>query len=175
LPQTSNFKLETLLHLPIQLAILVKTADMKTLFNEQATEELLQRLNQLKADRQPCWGKMNAAQMLAHCQAGFRVYFGEEKFTQSLAGRIFGPIAKRKLFNNKRWPKNLPTAKQFVIADERVFEEEKRKLVSQVQRFTTSGILINAPKHPFFGRMNNEDWSRFGYLHLDHHLNQFGV
>jgi hypothetical protein len=148
---------------------------MRNLFNQEATENLLKRLQQLKADNKPIWGKMNAAQMLAHCQAPFRVYFGEQKLRQSFIGRIFGPIAKRKLFSNKPWPRNLPTAKEFVVSDPREFEIEKEKLISQVQRFTTSGILINTPKHPFFGKMSADDWSALGYKHLDHHLHQFGV
>jgi hypothetical protein len=29
--------------------------------------------------------------------------------------------------------------------------------------------------HPIFGEMSVEEWLRWGYLHLDHHLRQFGV
>ena len=29
------------------------------------------------------------------------------------------------------------------------------------------------PPHPFFGRMSESAWLRWGYLHLDHHLRQF--
>ncbi|HET9250719.1 MAG TPA: DUF1569 domain-containing protein [Candidatus Eisenbacteria bacterium] len=29
--------------------------------------------------------------------------------------------------------------------------------------------------HPIFGAMSREEWHRWGYLHLDHHLRQFGV
>ena len=29
--------------------------------------------------------------------------------------------------------------------------------------------------HPIFGAMSKEEWHRWGYLHLDHHLRQFGV
>jgi hypothetical protein len=29
--------------------------------------------------------------------------------------------------------------------------------------------------HPVFGGMSAEEWHRWGYLHLDHHLRQFGV
>ena len=31
-----------------------------------------------------------------------------------------------------------------------------------------------APAHPMFGPMTPEDWMRWGYLHADHHLRQFG-
>jgi hypothetical protein len=28
--------------------------------------------------------------------------------------------------------------------------------------------------HPMFGKMSAKDWMRWGYLHADHHLRQFG-
>jgi Protein of unknown function (DUF1569) len=28
--------------------------------------------------------------------------------------------------------------------------------------------------HPIFGPMTAKDWMRWGYLHADHHLRQFG-
>jgi hypothetical protein len=28
--------------------------------------------------------------------------------------------------------------------------------------------------HSIFGSMTNQDWMRWGYLHADHHLRQFG-
>jgi hypothetical protein len=31
------------------------------------------------------------------------------------------------------------------------------------------------PRHPVFGRMSEGQWLRWGYLHTDHHLRQFGV
>jgi hypothetical protein len=30
------------------------------------------------------------------------------------------------------------------------------------------------PAHPIFGRMTEAEWMRWGYLHTDHHLRQFG-
>jgi hypothetical protein len=30
------------------------------------------------------------------------------------------------------------------------------------------------PPHPLFGPMSRAAWLRWGYLHLDHHLRQFG-
>jgi hypothetical protein len=31
-----------------------------------------------------------------------------------------------------------------------------------------------AESHPMFGGMTAKDWMRWGYLHADHHLRQFG-
>ena len=32
----------------------------------------------------------------------------------------------------------------------------------------------NRTDHAMFGTMSPEDWMRWGYLHTDHHLRQFG-
>jgi hypothetical protein len=29
--------------------------------------------------------------------------------------------------------------------------------------------------HPRFGRLSDAEWLRWGYLHMDHHLRQFGA
>jgi hypothetical protein len=31
------------------------------------------------------------------------------------------------------------------------------------------------PSHPVLGRLSERDWLRWGYLHMDHHLRQFGA
>jgi len=42
-------------------------------------------------------------------------------------------------------------------------------------------ILIDPPEffagrhHPIFGALSTAQWLRWGYLHMDHHLRQFGV
>lgn len=148
---------------------------MSDLFEPTSAAQILDRLSRLHAAQPALWGKMNAAQMLTHCQAPFSVYFGEIKLRQSLIGLLFGRIAKRKLFADKPWPRGLPTAREFVVMDKREFEEERRKLAAQIGRFSCSSIQLQAPKHPFFGKMSAQEWSRFAYRHLDHHLQQFGV
>ncbi|MCW3074424.1 MAG: hypothetical protein JWP69_1493 [Flaviaesturariibacter sp.] len=148
---------------------------MKSLFEPSVAGETIQRLQQLKPDQPAAWGKMNAAQMLTHCETTFRVYFGELRLKQSLVGILFGRMAKKKLFTEKPWQKGLPTAKEFIIADKKEFNAEMEKLLAQIQRFHASGKEQTPPKHPFFGKMTADEWAVLGYRHLDHHLQQFGV
>ncbi|RYZ90830.1 MAG: DinB family protein [Proteobacteria bacterium] len=148
---------------------------MNDLFNPESARALMDRLEKLEAQQPPLWGRMNAAQMLTHCQAPFAVYFGELELRQSVAGLLFGRFAKRKLFSGKPWPRGLPTAKEFVVTDERSFEEEREKLEALIRRFTDNSLLLHPPRHPFFGKMTAQEWSHLAYRHLDHHLQQFGV
>ena len=148
---------------------------MDNLFEPATAETVISRLQQIQSSSQPQWGKMNAAQMMAHCQATFEVYFGEKKLKRGLASFLFGKMAKKKLFSNKPWPRNLPTAREFKIADKRDMAQEKEKLVHLIKRFSSEGYTITETVHPFFGKMSSQEWALFAYKHLDHHLTQFGV
>jgi Protein of unknown function (DUF1569) len=53
------------------------------------------------------------------------------------------------------------------------FEKDQAKLLGLVDRFCRGSP--GAPvEHPFFGPMTSAEWMRWGYLHTDHHLRQFG-
>lgn len=145
------------------------------LFETTAVQEVLSRLDAIKSSTPPQWGKMNAAQMMAHCQAPFRAYFGEIKTKRGLVGILFGKMAKKKLFSDKPWPKGLPTDKNFVVSEKKEFEAEKQKLVENIQRFSEEGYTITDNVHPFFGKMSSQEWAVLAYKHMDHHLKQFGA
>ena len=148
---------------------------MHNLFEPTTADEIITRLERIQSSTQPQWGKMNAAQMMAHCQAPFEVYFGEKKMKRGLVGILFGKMAKKKLFVDKPWPKSLPTAKEFIIKDERNLDAERTKLVNWVRRFSSEGYMVTQTVHPFFGKMSSQEWALLAYKHLDHHLQQFGV
>jgi len=42
-------------------------------------------------------------------------------------------------------------------------------------RFSTPPRDFKRTPHPFFGEMSERDWMKWGWLHMDHHLRQFGV
>ena len=149
---------------------------MKSLFNKQDNEEIINRINKLSSENKPEWGKMNAAQMLAHSVIALQIPLEDVKQKRSLMGIVFGGIAKKKLVNEEPFKKNLPTDKKFVIQDQRNFEEEKNKLIKSVQRFGQAGPNgITKEPHPFFGELTSSEWDCLMWKHLDHHLRQFGV
>jgi len=55
------------------------------------------------------------------------------------------------------------------------FERDKRQLLELLERFTTPSRDSGWQPHPFFGVMTEKEWMRWGYLHTDHHLRQFGA
>jgi Protein of unknown function (DUF1569) len=54
------------------------------------------------------------------------------------------------------------------------FPADAARLECLTQRFAAERNF-KGRVHPIFGEMSVEDWLRWGYLHLDHHLRQFGV
>ncbi|HVG42870.1 MAG TPA: DUF1569 domain-containing protein, partial [Chitinophagaceae bacterium] len=68
------------------------------------------------------------------------------------------------------------TAKEYVVAEECNFENEKTRLKNLVHRFSVLGSKLDkVPQHPFFGKLTADEWANLAYRHLDHHLRQFGV
>jgi Protein of unknown function (DUF1569) len=54
------------------------------------------------------------------------------------------------------------------------FMSDRRVLEALIEQFAGRAGRDLQP-HPMFGRMSNGEWLRWGYLHVDHHLRQFGV
>ena len=149
---------------------------MKNLFNKDAYAEITNRINLLTAQSQRQWGKMDAAQMLAHCKEAFKVPLSDKKMPRMLIGVLIGWIFKKKLYNTEPWKKNLPTAPNFIIKDERDFEKEKKELLGLINQFHYGGPdNVGRFPHPMFGSFTTEQWGQSMFKHIDHHLQQFNV
>ena len=149
---------------------------MENLFTPLANQQMVDRINALTPDTRALWGKMTVAQMLAHCQEPIYVALGEKHLKGGIMAFLFGKIAKKQLVKDTPFKRNLPTAPGFIVKTEKNFSEEKNKLVELVQRFGKKdpGEIADKP-HPFFGKLNAEEWNLLQYKHLDHHLRQFGA
>jgi len=147
--------------------------EIKNLFDSGVKQEIIDRINKLTPQSQAQWGKMNVAQMLAHCQMPLGVATGKHKLKRNFLLSLIGPFFKTKLFDDQPFKKNLPTDKSFIIANPQEFEKEKNSLIEMVNSF--SAMTMSGEKHPFFGNLTNEQWSKGTWKHLDHHLQQFGV
>jgi Protein of unknown function (DUF1569) len=55
------------------------------------------------------------------------------------------------------------------------FEGDLVELEALLDAMTARGKRADWPSHPFFGPMSGRAWLRWGYLHVDHHLRQFGA
>ena len=149
---------------------------MKSIFNAKVLTEIRQRIDRVEASSRHQWGKMNAAQMLAHCAKVLEMANGTNVPPRVFIGRILGPLVKPSILGERPMPHNRPTDKTFVIADDREFATEKIRLRDLVSDFGNAGETgCTSHEHSFFGRLSPQEWGILTYKHLDHHLRQFGV
>ena len=149
---------------------------MKNLFDRSTYEETVERIHRLQPELKAQWGVMKPAQMLAHCKEAFKEPLSPVKLPRMFLGYLLGPLLKHKLYNDTPWKRNLPTAPNFKIRDERNFESEKAGLMRLIDQFYHAGPDgISKHPHPMFGKFTPEQWGKSMYKHLDHHLTQFGV
>ncbi|MES2379150.1 MAG: DUF1569 domain-containing protein [Bacteroidota bacterium] len=149
---------------------------MKSIFNTDDNAELITRINQLTATTPALWGKMNIAQMMAHCAASMNIAFGYSKNHRHWVGIFFGNFAKKRMLRAEQFDRNIPAYFKLRITDDRGFIHEKEKFTTLIKAALEKGEagLVKRP-HPYFRHFKPGEWSQLNWKHLDHHLKQFGV
>jgi hypothetical protein len=123
---------------------------------------------------------MSAAQMICHLNDSFLGVMGERpipidpnfrdrKFVKWVALEVPLP-----------WPHGMKTRPEI---DQQggggtlpgKFEDDRQCLLSLVERFTANPRDFEFAPHPMFLEMSEREWMRWGYVHCDHHLRQFGA
>ena len=151
---------------------------MKNIFEADVTNEVINRINALTPSSQPKWGKMNVAQMLAHCSVSYEYVFEEDKYEKpkGIKKALLKLFVKGVVVSDKPYKKNGRTAPDFLITDERVFDAEKDRLINFIRRTQElGGKYFNNKDSHSFGPLTTSEWNNMFYKHLDHHLTQFDV
>ncbi len=147
---------------------------MGSMHSEIDRRVLMERARRLTSGTEAKWGKMNAAQMVAHLTNSIRMATGELPVAgKRHAARLF-PL-KQLLIYVLPMPKNLPTAKELISRVPEPFSGEVEALGTALDDFASRPRDYAWPAHPIFGTMSRRDWGALAYRHSDHHLRQFGV
>ncbi|MBA2706152.1 MAG: DUF1569 domain-containing protein [Blastocatellia bacterium] len=152
---------------------------MKSLKNQPDRQELGNRLLVLGPDSPRRWGKMSAHQMICHLTDSFKAGTGDK--VVSPTGNVFHRSVLKwlALYLPVPWPHGVPTRpemNQDIGGTKPVeFEKDRAELIELIERFSRAQRDFDWHPHPLFGLMPDRDWFRWGYLHVDHHLRQFGV
>ena len=151
---------------------------MKTLARARDTAEILQRLRRVRSDSVRRWGRMSPHQMVCHLSDAFRMALGR-KTVSDASGVLQRTIVKWiALYAPLPWPAGLLTRPEIDQACGGTrpidFDADVAELERLVGIVTTAGVDSKWAVHPIFGRMSNAEWLRWSYLHMDHHLRQFG-
>ena len=146
----------------------------KSLSDAHVRQELLDRLEQLRPDATPRWGRMTAPQMLAHLADWMLMASGDLK-TAARSGVLRYPPMKQLAIYWLPFPKGVQTSPELLGRKPWEWTIERASVRQQVQSFATQVSKVAWPEHPVFGKMSGRAWSVFAYRHMDHHLRQFGI
>ncbi len=147
------------------------------IFSSEVTFQLVGRINQLSATSIPNWGKMDVAQMLAHCNVTYEMCF-ETKHKKPGAVKAFllKTFVKKLVTNETPYKRNSQTAPEFVIKSTKDFQAEKSRLINYLEKAVEiGGPAFNNKESHSFGALTATEWNNMFYKHLDHHLSQFNV
>ncbi|HYU80628.1 MAG TPA: DUF1569 domain-containing protein [Vicinamibacterales bacterium] len=148
---------------------------MKTFWDAAAREEICGRVDRLRADSAPQWGKFNAAGMLAHLNDAMRMATGDLPVEPKATPFRYWPI-KQLIIYVVPFPQGAPTAPELLArTDAARFEDEKGAFRKVVDQLVAKAAGDTWPEHPAFGRLTHRAWGVLEYKHADHHLRQFGV
>jgi len=149
---------------------------MKTIFDNEARQELLGRLNKLTAESRPLWGKMSPAQMVKHLRLWEEMIHENILYSRPLIGRLIGPLILKKVLQTPEFRRNSPTIPQMLVTDTGIdLDGERSRLIALLNSYPQYNLPDYSFIHPFFGKMTRGQIGIMAHLHLDHHLKQFGV
>ncbi len=146
-------------------------------FSRELLKQNLARLDNLRVETQPQWGKMDAAQMLAHLNVAYDLAYGRKQdkpgpIKKWLLTRFLKPIVT----GDKPYKPNSRTAPVFVVADKRDFDKEKADLIANLEDTVANGRdYFEGKESSSFGAMTAHEWSQMLQKHLEHHFKQFDV
>lgn len=150
---------------------------MKNIFDKEVANKVISRIEKLTSESKPNWGKMNVAQMLAHCNVTYEmVYTDKHPKPNKFTNWILKTFVKKTVVSEKPYAKNGRTAPQFLVVDEKDFIAEKTRLIDYVKHTQELGAShFEGKESHSFGKLTTNEWNNLFYKHLDHHLTQFGV
>jgi hypothetical protein len=152
---------------------------MKTLARGQDKAEILDRLRGVRPGSVRRWGRMSSHQMLCHLADAFRMALGQKPVRPA-----HGPFQRTLLkwvvlYVPLAWPAGIRTSPEVDQEGGGTLPVEFGADVAQVeallQQMTAPSRSLAGRPHPIFGPMSDAAWLRWGYLHTDHHLRQFGA
>ncbi|WP_125723668.1 DUF1569 domain-containing protein [Flavobacterium ustbae] len=150
---------------------------MQNVFLKEDCDQFVNRINQLKPDSQPLWGKMSVDQMLAHCNVTYEMaYDNIHPKPNAFMRFLLKVLAKKAVVGDVPYSKNIKTAPQFIIKGDRDFDLEKSRLINYVTKTQRLGENEFEGKESLsFGKLSIKEWNNMFAKHLDHHFSQFGV
>lgn len=149
---------------------------MKSIFEAETRDELIERIERLGPDAERQWGKMSPGQMMEHTARALEMATGRKPMEHKLIGKLIGWAFKGGFLSERPMPRNAPTGPTLRITDDPEFDATRERLKELISEFHTLGESgTEGNIHGFFGRLTGKQWGETQYKHVDHHLRQFGI
>lgn len=152
---------------------------MKTLARQRDKTEICQRLRRVRPESVRRWGRMSAHQMVCHLNDSIRMMTGHKAVSHATSALHRTIVKWVVLYLPLPWPAGILTRPEI---DQELggtrpaeFEADIAQLEALLDLITTHRWSFDGQLHPIFGRMSKASWLRWAYLHMDHHLRQFGA
>jgi hypothetical protein len=152
---------------------------MRTLARTHIKADIRRRLSTLQPDSARRWGRMSVHQMVCHLSDCFRMLEGRKTVSRT-GGVLERTVVKWiALYLPVRWPEGTATRPEVdqegggtAPAD---FAADVAELERLLDAFAAGHGRETWGAHPVFGPLSEAQWFRWAYLHIDHHLRQFGA
>ncbi len=152
---------------------------MKSLAQSRDRAEILRRLRTVRPESVRRWGRMSAHQMVCHLADALRMGTGQKPVSHATSLLHRTIVKWIVLYVPLRWPAGILTRPEI---DQELggtrpcdFAADVAQLEALLELVTAQTRSFHWQLHPIFGRMSDAAWLRWGYLHMDHHLRQFGA
>jgi hypothetical protein len=152
---------------------------MKTLASARDRQEILERLRVISPASKRRWGRMTVAEMICHMNDALRITMSDTP-----AGPVSNWFTRSgfkwlALWMPFHWPHGVKTVPECEAGKGGTLpagmESDLTELRRQLERFARQPRDFEFQPHPIFGQMSEWEWMRWGWLHMDHHLRQFGA
>jgi hypothetical protein len=149
---------------------------LQSLSDPRVLAALTARLQRLTTHQHRRWGRMTAHQMAVHLAQVAEAALGRHDFAipHQAPRRVIKLVA---LYLPLPWPRNLQTGADLAglaVAPD-AFVGDRQRAITTLADLAAAAPGALAPRHPIFGPMSHADWHRWAFLHVDHHLRQFGL
>lgn len=154
---------------------------MKTVLDESVYRSLVGRIGRVDERSPRRWGSMGPDEMLCHCADQLRLALGHKPatetaswFNRTVAIRI-ALLLPRIPQRNLATPLDMRQGRGGRGTKPTALAPDRQALLGVLAEFVARPAEAPLFPHPAYGRLSRAQWGRFVYLHLDHHLRQFGA
>ncbi len=150
---------------------------MRTHLGDSAVlESVVSRIGRATLECSRRWGSMDVHQMLVHIGDAAAAALGQRDFSATSRSGPRGLVRVLALYVLPRSPRGIKSGAEPAskVLDASAFARDRDRAIQLLRLLAAQG-QTHVAEHPVFGPMTRGDWLRYGYVHTDHHLRQFGL